>query len=192
MGGFARLDLLLHVNGADRALSIVQVPHGRGCRSERKLTLKWILPWYGNPGTNSFAHGRGIGFRRNCHGHVEAFGEDVRRLRGKDGAFDGVDALHARLFQLGGVLGVDAACLQLRVAHVEIPHAVPHVIARAVNVAVVEAAFLEPLLEFGGRDVLDRVFQPGEQLVFGQREVLLDAVQAVQLELQLLAFGGRQ
>ena len=113
-------------------------------------------------------------------------------MLGQGGLLDGEDALQARLIQGSGVFRVQASRVQLRVAHVEIPDAVAHEVACAVNVPVIEAAFLEPLLVFLGGEIPDRLLQVREQRLLCQGKVLLDAVEAVQLELQLLAFGGGQ
>ena len=121
--------------------------------------MERILPRDGNPGADGLARRGRTSLRRNTHGDLKAFGENVRRLRGRGCLPDGPDALQARLVQGGGVFRTHAACVQSRVAHVEIPHAITHEEAGAINVAVIETAFLEPLVVFLKGEVLDRVLQ---------------------------------
>ena len=123
---------------------------------------------------------------------MKALGQNVGRLRGSGCLFDRADALQARLVQGGGVCRAYATRVQIRVAHVEIPHAVTHEEARAVNVPVIEAASLNPLHVFLCGEALDRILQVREKHFPCERVVLFDPVEAVQLERQSIPFCDGQ
>src|SRR5437016_5684838 len=125
--------------------------HRRARGDKLEIALEGISARDRQPGSNGLTLGHGIGIGRDRYRHAKPLRQHVRAILSQRLVFDSDASFPMPLFERRAVSGWQSSRVQLRIPKEQVAEARDHKDALPVNLATIEATFLNPALKFRPR-----------------------------------------